>query len=174
MGGASGYLRQEFRELEILDEITKLKYSGLLPGHIEGHRRNTLVRAYQHWKKNECPRHVHPAIKWSKQDPLNLLDYVEDAAWKIVKKNNTKTQSIIGSILLNNPTSNINKHNVPQPTGRSGSCPKPHDSPSQPGTIPRLPIGFIWSSTYSCAYDALFTIIYNMWTENQKKWTENL
>ena len=25
-GGASGYLRQEFRELELLDEITKLKY----------------------------------------------------------------------------------------------------------------------------------------------------
>jgi hypothetical protein len=31
MCGASGYLQQEFRELELLDEITKLSYEGILP-----------------------------------------------------------------------------------------------------------------------------------------------
>ncbi|EPQ56051.1 hypothetical protein GLOTRDRAFT_41544, partial [Gloeophyllum trabeum ATCC 11539] len=61
MEGAFGYLRQEFRELEILDNITELQYNGMLPGHIEGHRTNTLVRPYQLWKKNECPKNVHPA-----------------------------------------------------------------------------------------------------------------
>jgi hypothetical protein len=34
--GASGYLRQEFRELELLDEITKLLYENALPAHIDG------------------------------------------------------------------------------------------------------------------------------------------
>ncbi|KAF8578281.1 hypothetical protein K439DRAFT_1253963, partial [Ramaria rubella] len=43
MGGASGWLRQEFRELEILDEITKLRYGKKLPTNITGDRRNTII-----------------------------------------------------------------------------------------------------------------------------------
>jgi hypothetical protein len=32
----------------------------------------------------------------------------------------------------------------------------------------RMPIGLCWNSeTSSCAYDALFTIMYSMWTDNQ-------
>ncbi|KAF8239143.1 hypothetical protein L208DRAFT_1218972, partial [Tricholoma matsutake] len=38
--GASGYLRQEFRELELLNEITKLSYEGALPEHINGNLQN--------------------------------------------------------------------------------------------------------------------------------------
>ena len=40
MGGANGYIRQEFRELELLDQITKLRYENALPDDIDGHRRN--------------------------------------------------------------------------------------------------------------------------------------
>jgi len=42
-GGASGYLRQEFRELEILDEITQLRYDNALPDRITGDRRNIVI-----------------------------------------------------------------------------------------------------------------------------------
>jgi len=42
-GGASGWLRQEFRELEILDEITQLKCESLLPKQVDGHWRNILL-----------------------------------------------------------------------------------------------------------------------------------
>ena len=41
--GCSGYLRQEFREQELLDDITKLRYEDKLPKHINGHLRNTLI-----------------------------------------------------------------------------------------------------------------------------------
>ena len=34
--GCSGYLRQEFREHEILDDITRLRYEGHLPDHVNG------------------------------------------------------------------------------------------------------------------------------------------
>ncbi len=44
--GCSGYLRQEFREHEILDDITRLKYENLLPDFIQGNTRNTLIRQY--------------------------------------------------------------------------------------------------------------------------------
>ncbi|KZT18056.1 hypothetical protein NEOLEDRAFT_1081082 [Neolentinus lepideus HHB14362 ss-1] len=36
------------------------------------------------------------------------------------------------------------------------------------------PVGFIWHSTYSCAYDALFTILYNLWSENRNKWSTKM
>jgi len=45
--GTSGYLRQEFHELELLDDITKLRYEGKLPDRIPGKFRNPLIRAYQ-------------------------------------------------------------------------------------------------------------------------------
>jgi hypothetical protein len=45
-GGCSGWLRQEFRDLEILDEITRLAFhSQLVPG-IEAHCRNTCIKQF--------------------------------------------------------------------------------------------------------------------------------
>jgi hypothetical protein len=71
--GASGYLRQEFHELELLDEITKLRYEDILPDHIQGNFRNLLIRAYQTWKgTNYVPELTHPALKWSAQDPFHF------------------------------------------------------------------------------------------------------
>ena len=80
-------MRQEFRELELLDEITKLRYEGELPDHIQGKFRNPLIRAYQKWKGTEyVPPLTHPALKWSVQDPLPLLSVVTDAPWQIIDK----------------------------------------------------------------------------------------
>jgi hypothetical protein len=45
--GASGYLQQEFRELELLDEITKLAYDNELPKHVNGNLRNALICQFQ-------------------------------------------------------------------------------------------------------------------------------
>ena len=45
--GCSEYLRQEFREYEILNNITRLRYESLLPSYIEGSTRNSIIRQYQ-------------------------------------------------------------------------------------------------------------------------------
>jgi hypothetical protein len=80
--GASGYLRQEFCELELLDEITKLRYEGKLPDHIEGNLRNSLIRAYQKWKGTDyVPPLIHPPLKWAVKDPMPILPVVTDAPW---------------------------------------------------------------------------------------------
>ncbi|KAJ7155807.1 hypothetical protein C8R46DRAFT_847633, partial [Mycena filopes] len=50
--GMSGYLRQELRELEILDEITKLRYEGNLPRSVTGLYRRRLIRSFYAWKSN--------------------------------------------------------------------------------------------------------------------------
>lgn len=50
-GGLSGHLRQEFRELDILSEITELVYSGQLPVSIMGRLRESTIASYREWKK---------------------------------------------------------------------------------------------------------------------------
>ncbi|KAF8220674.1 hypothetical protein L208DRAFT_1211052, partial [Tricholoma matsutake] len=45
-GGASGALRQEFRELEMLDDITTLRYNGKLPSSVVGNSRNDLISTF--------------------------------------------------------------------------------------------------------------------------------
>jgi len=60
--GSFRVFETEFRELELLDEITKLRYEDQLPDHIQGNFRNPLIRAYQTWKaQNYVPELTHPA-----------------------------------------------------------------------------------------------------------------
>ena len=85
--GCSCYLRQEFHEHEILDDITRLRYEGNLPDDINGSLRNSLIRHYQEWKGTDyVPNNVDEALKWSKNDPMNLLPIVTDSAWEIIDK----------------------------------------------------------------------------------------
>src|SRR6202050_574134 len=85
-GGASGYLRQEFRELELLDEITRRRFENVLPESITENRRNVIICQFQKSKgTGYVPRDVHHSIRWNKQDPLEMLDVVTDTSWQIVK-----------------------------------------------------------------------------------------
>jgi hypothetical protein len=94
-GGASGYLRQEFRELEILDKITTLRYNNALSDYITGDRRNIIICQFQEWKGVDyIHNNVHTSIRWSKQDPMDKLNVVTDTPWQMVKrieKNNKKS-----------------------------------------------------------------------------------
>ena len=66
-GGCSGALRQEFRELELLDEITSMMYTSKLPATVYGDTRNNIIQAFRKWKGLQyVPKLVHPAIRWSK------------------------------------------------------------------------------------------------------------
>ncbi|KAJ7106600.1 hypothetical protein C8R44DRAFT_563021, partial [Mycena epipterygia] len=48
--GISGWLRQEFRELEMLNEITAMKFNNSLPDTVRGINRRQVLRAYQQLK----------------------------------------------------------------------------------------------------------------------------
>src|SRR5882724_12204505 len=86
-GGCSGWLRQEFRDLEILDEITRLAFHSQLVAEINGHCRNTLIRQFRTWKGlNYMPDNLHPTIKWSAQNPNPLEADVKDVPWQIVNR----------------------------------------------------------------------------------------
>jgi hypothetical protein len=51
--GIHGYLWQEFRELELLNEITRLRYEGELPSHVKGINRREMIYTYRAWKGDE-------------------------------------------------------------------------------------------------------------------------
>jgi hypothetical protein len=100
-GRCSGALRQEFRELELLDEITQLRHSRKLPlTMIAGDTRNDLMYAFREWKGEQyVPHNVHPCIRWSKNNPwlesevLSLeerLELLEKLRGKIAAKNEGK------------------------------------------------------------------------------------
>ncbi|KAF8218788.1 hypothetical protein L208DRAFT_1347285 [Tricholoma matsutake] len=90
-GGASGALRQEFRELELLDEITDLRYNGKLHRSVVGEQ---LIMAFRQWKRmHHVPSAVQKAIRWNSRDPL-LEPEIEDVRWKIVEKQKKHTAAI--------------------------------------------------------------------------------
>jgi hypothetical protein len=81
----SGYLRQEFRELELLDEITRLTYEDLLPKHINENLRNALIRQFQIYKGTDyIPPSVPNQLKWTVKDPMELLPIVADSPWQVI------------------------------------------------------------------------------------------
>jgi len=86
-GGCSGWLRQEFRDLEVLDEITSLVFHSQLVPEIEGCCRNTLINQFRIWKGLDyVPGNLHPTIKWSVQDPYPHKPQVQDIPWQIVNQ----------------------------------------------------------------------------------------
>jgi hypothetical protein len=193
--GASGYLRQEFRELELLDEITKLSYENALPAHINGNLHNALIRQYQLHKGLEyIPQDVPKQLRWTSENPMNLLNVVTDSPWQIVienknqvgkqklehntnilSKNNYSTHNFVvakgaDSVIKNNNVSNSTKckenEEVPeiQPKNKK---PKISVADKQ-----YSPIGLTWDSDdWSCAYDAMFTILCDIWIQNPNKWS---
>ena len=71
--GAPGFLRQEIRELEPMDEITQLRFEDKIPPTINDHLRNSLIRQYQSLKgEYYIPDVVPDTLRWTKSDPMNI------------------------------------------------------------------------------------------------------
>ncbi|KAF8573043.1 hypothetical protein K439DRAFT_1376685, partial [Ramaria rubella] len=57
-------LQQEFRELEILDDVTALNHQGKLGPPCRRGPKKYIIREYQLWKGMEhVPSNVHRALK---------------------------------------------------------------------------------------------------------------
>ncbi|KAF8229200.1 hypothetical protein L208DRAFT_1287682, partial [Tricholoma matsutake] len=179
MCGASGYLRQEFRELELLDEITRLSYEGTLPNNINGNLHNAHIHQFQLYKGTEyVPANVSKQLKWTSEDPMDLLNIVTDSPWQVIKDkkkehgNDFSTHTFVvakGTAPVQNTTGTkrkadeelINEHSKKKKA-------KLTFIPAQD-----TPVGITWDSeNYSCAYDAIFSILCDVWIQNPKKWTK--
>jgi hypothetical protein len=166
--GCSGYLRKEFREQEILDEITRLQYDGKLPPHINGHLRNTLVHQYQQWKGAiYVPEKTDIGLSWSKGSSM-LLPKTGNS-----QMNNTFSTFIPAKGSLPATASIKRKHDQMEPSEIKKQ--KMVHYSSDTAYESSSPLGIVWDNVnYSCAYDSLFVIIYNIWFQNPPIWSKHL
>jgi len=170
--GCSGYLRQEFRELELLDDITRLRYEGNLPAHIEGNLRNIMINQFQKWKGvNYVPAKTDDALRWSTENPMSLVSKVKDSAWHIVDKKNPQFVANVhasSSYIPARGSIAIKKHDLESPsTQRRVKRPRVSNS-----VVQQIPLGLTWDGRdYSCAYDSLLVILYELWKDNEIAWT---
>ncbi|KAF4565753.1 hypothetical protein EYR36_002331 [Pleurotus pulmonarius] len=80
----SGALRQEFRDLELLDDITRLQFESKLPSAVVGDTRRTLIQSFRKHKSDSyIPHHMHAAIRWNKKQPYTEPDF-NDMDWSVI------------------------------------------------------------------------------------------
>ena len=199
-GGCSGALRQEFRELELLDEVTKTRYLGKLPPIVTGDTRNAVISSFRKWKGVQyVPKAVHPALRWTKRDPLvleqtdsyglSLLGSVKSIA---VPANSQNIE--VAPSLTTPPNAPVTLHPgadfAPQGTKRKRSESITVSDDKAASTEPKSrrrrhdnfrdqansdtmqhtqPVGMRWSKN-SCAYDSVFMILFNIWQCDHQRW----
>jgi hypothetical protein len=161
-GKASGALRQEFRDLELLDEITKLRFINKLPSDVVGDRRNDLIQTFRaHKGMAYVPDNVHESLKWSDSDPM-LDPIVVNDGWNVVTAKNAAVDSNSGEKkgvkrqmeFSNDEVGAKKKRKVDEEI--NGKC----------ETNVVLPIGFAWYEN-SCAYDSVLSIVLAIWMDHQ-------
>ncbi|KAA1479678.1 hypothetical protein DENSPDRAFT_789485, partial [Dentipellis sp. KUC8613] len=170
----SGFLRQEFRELEVLNYITKLRFEGKLKPGVTGNTRYSLIKSFQQVYKDYCPQDVHSAIRWNKNDPI-LAGEPDDEnfVWKKAgtednntaptkkrkREHDTNTDDVLA--LKNDVISNIK----PPRKKRKIKEVDLHDRVR----------GMTWNeNTWSCAYDSLLTILSHAYLTSTRKWNEKV
>jgi hypothetical protein len=173
-GKISGALRQEFRELELLDDITEKHYCGKTLLLLGDHTRNSLIKAYRETRGVQyVPALTHKAIHWNKNDPL-MEGEIHDIKWHIAKdfkKNDNDANQLSDNI------QHKRKHNsIRTPEKPHGSSKKLESPPHKINRVSvtnnnntqyhnSVPLGFIWSNN-SCAYDSVLTILYYIWVSD--------
>ncbi|KDR65561.1 hypothetical protein GALMADRAFT_81715, partial [Galerina marginata CBS 339.88] len=172
-------------EVELLDEITRLKYLDQLPTSITGKLRNIIIKQYQQIKSTGyCPPCIDKALQWSKEKPMENAPAVKDSPWTIINKkpvvSKAKTfvaehfQPAKGSIpvKINNLKRKIEDTEIPIIPLEAKKIIKT----KKPKITYDIELqGLKWDSVnYSCSYDSLFTILFNLWSQNKKQWTKEL
>jgi len=210
--GCSGYLRQEFREHEVLDDITRLRYEGLLPDDVNGQLRNTLLCQYQHLKGTEhVPADTDALLHWSSHDPLSPLPMTINTS-KFSKQNKiesttiaTKKHSVFTPAKGSLPVTTGQKRKLEDVETLSVGKMKQLKITDKPQTVSSpvsakesmsvmdgehevkvvsnhstehhqqptgVPPGTVWDAdNRSCAYDALFGILYDIWRCDPVLWS---
>ncbi|KAI9059282.1 hypothetical protein FKP32DRAFT_1580415 [Trametes sanguinea] len=184
-GGASSALRQEFRELELLDDITRLRDEGLLPETVCGSSRRELLKSFVAWKgKKYVPPHVHPALDWANAADDGLPATVDtqpamDALF--YRKGDKLPQSDPGSTVAGISVATARPKRTQNVGDWSPRAKKrvrdeaAYDVDRPPAVVSSVyevvRRGLIWDSEdWSCAYDAILTVLMNLFVDLGQDW----
>ncbi|KAF9489628.1 hypothetical protein BDN71DRAFT_1401316, partial [Pleurotus eryngii] len=158
----SGALRQEFRDLELLDDITRLQFESKLPSAVVGDTRRTLIQSFRKHKSDSyIPHHMHAAIRWNKKQPYTEPDF-NDMDWSVIP--NQQVNRFLPTDYVHGMNEKAEKWKNPSSSDTNG------DATSIDQFIP---VGCEWNDN-SCAYDTVITLLYNMWLDRPSSLTEFL
>jgi hypothetical protein len=177
-GGASGALRQEFRELELLDDITTHRFENILPRELAmtDHRNMLVAQFRRHKGLHYMPSDMHNALKWNKIDPFLVSDDRDVVQWQIVEPvtkkgarddvSERKTDSDIrDSVFKRTFSETLQEKTYPNKKQKLFHTTR-QDAGSEISVFLQrfIPIGTQWRQN-SCAYDAVCTVLFNVWRE---------
>ncbi|EDQ98415.1 uncharacterized protein LACBIDRAFT_302379 [Laccaria bicolor S238N-H82] len=159
-----------FRELELLDDITNLRYNGQLPASINGQLCNALLHQYQQLKgKGYCPQNVMGPIRWSEVYPMQTFQVITDSLWTLTTKSTTHNATEEVEIQSQKKSKNVSGYFVPTQGSKAIAStlkrkaeedlnidePKSKKIRASFGPTPDIPVGILWDSVnYSCSYDS--------------------
>ena len=190
MGGARADIMHEFRKLEILDDITRLRFDGVLPFDVTGQPRDVLVQQYQAWKGlYHIPSGVHLAVQWTNVPGSVLTAPVPAEIWRIIdkgkqpkRKKDDKEQQAAAPTAKRRRSVEQEESEEDVPLADAANN-KKHLASFKPVTsvvsdasadVARYvsnsalstSLGFIWDAVnYSCAYDTTFGLLLNVYRE---------
>ncbi|THU94958.1 hypothetical protein K435DRAFT_860037 [Dendrothele bispora CBS 962.96] len=183
-GLKNGGYRQELRELELLDEITHLRYLGQLPAGATGETRSSVLKNFRMQKGvHYLPSNIHPAIAWSSGEPFTIDDK-QKFTWKIisagekVKAQSSYTRGNFQPVIQLKATENTNpfgKRKAPNTstnfTDLEPLCKKQKvisDVDMNPGTQQQLhKKSLVWSEN-SCSYDCVIMLLYHLFLNDRE------
>lgn len=175
MGGASGALCQEFRELELLDDITTMHFEGKLPWKVAmaDHRSSIIALYHKHKGLSYMPSEIHKALKWSKHNLYLESDKSELQWWILDKsKKNAPDKPKLSVVSKKVKRSLSPGQPLQPPTKKAKLCPTPPDSLCQSESIQLLtPIGTQWQNN-SCTYNMIISVLFNVWCKNPNSVTQ--
>ncbi|KAJ7496326.1 hypothetical protein B0H11DRAFT_1715970, partial [Mycena galericulata] len=171
----SGYLRQELRELEILDEITRMRYDGTLPRSVTGLYRRRLIRSFYAWKSNHRdPTHFHPELRWKAEYGPRIPEAIVYSEWRpsMPKGSKRKNAVVDKDNGRGDAESRSAKRLKPNASSAVTAPALLHVRSENPlASVSHSPRGLRWDNTnWSCAYDATYTILGSILTENPSVW----
>ncbi|KAI0314693.1 hypothetical protein OF83DRAFT_1063404, partial [Amylostereum chailletii] len=174
-GGISGYLCQEFRELEILDEITRLRFEGSLDPQVTASTRRALIRQFQDiYGTKYVPEETHKALDWSRYG-IDLVEPDIDSPWKMLTDSATTSTKRkrreydvgdrrTGMVAAqgSHALKQINHdYDAPRPLKKCKVTGKGKAKYMRKGED---------ANTWSCVYDSLLTILYNLFLDDKGTW----
>lgn len=175
--GCSGYLRQELRQLDILDDITRLRYEKNLPDFIFGDLRNDLIQQYLNWKGSDyVPTHSDSSLIQLSKDPIILHNPVSVSFIQLNSKDKANCNTNFkfeNTLSANNSISqkhriDSNEHSASNKRRKIGHMSN-NDQLNLPG-----PKGLRWNAEdWSCSYDSILVILYYIWAQQPQTWTKN-
>ena len=195
--GVSGALSQKFRELELLDNIMALRFDDKLPRKIAmADCRNSLIALFwDHKGLNYIPSGMHKGIRWSNTDPFLEWEDLNVVEWTIIDRKRVKW-TVEAEKPAKEPVPVSNRDNRTPIHQQAALLQSPNSPPRKRkrsdtfcGPIERLvsvetcqrpvkiniPFETKWEQN-SCTYDAVVTILFNLWQENpesiQCSWQE--